>query len=169
MGRRKLTLYSLVIQQPNPLFKHYHLAIRPVCLPWSPVTKCTMCFSAWGICGLHPLCKFNNALTKALPGNRCRALYALSRVSPASAPLQQPRLVMLANKHTRNACSLSNPSNHAARGVPNQDVLARTPLWSTRMKAFPSGNGRRDPKQADKNNSGRLAQSPQVSICPPPS
>ncbi|MBW0515712.1 hypothetical protein O181_055427 [Austropuccinia psidii MF-1] len=36
------------------------------------------------------------------------------------------------------------------------------------MKAFPSGNGCRDPKQADRNNSGRLAQSPQVLICPPP-
>ncbi|MBW0529738.1 hypothetical protein O181_069453 [Austropuccinia psidii MF-1] len=77
-------------------------------------------------------------------------------------------LVMLANKHTRNACLLSDPSDHASRGVPNQDTLARTPLWSTMMKAFPSGNARRDPKQADGNYSGQLAQSPQVSICPPP-
>ncbi|MBW0564372.1 hypothetical protein O181_104087 [Austropuccinia psidii MF-1] len=28
MGRPKLMLYSLVIQQPDPLFKHYHPAIR---------------------------------------------------------------------------------------------------------------------------------------------
>ncbi|MBW0519818.1 hypothetical protein O181_059533 [Austropuccinia psidii MF-1] len=36
------------------------------------------------------------------------------------------------------------------------------------MKAFPSRNGHRDPKQVDGSNSGQLAQSPQVSICPPP-
>ncbi|MBW0558299.1 hypothetical protein O181_098014 [Austropuccinia psidii MF-1] len=30
-------------------------------------------------------------------------------------------LVMLANKHTRNAHLLSDPSNHDARGVPNKD------------------------------------------------
>ncbi|MBW0552115.1 hypothetical protein O181_091830 [Austropuccinia psidii MF-1] len=77
-------------------------------------------------------------------------------------------LVMLAYKHTRNACLLSDPSDHTARGVPDQDTLARTPLWSTMMKAFPSGNGRRDPKKEDENNSGQVAQSPQVSICPPP-
>ncbi|MBW0516867.1 hypothetical protein O181_056582 [Austropuccinia psidii MF-1] len=75
---------------------------------------------------------------------------------------------MLAAKHTRNACLFSDPSDHTARGVPNQDALARTPLWSTMMKAFLSGNGRRDPKQEDGNNSGKLAQSPQVLICPPP-
>ncbi|MBW0520755.1 hypothetical protein O181_060470 [Austropuccinia psidii MF-1] len=50
-------------------------------------------------------------------------------------------LVMLANKHTTNACLLSDPSDHVARGVPDQDALARTPLWSTMMKAFLSGNG----------------------------
>ncbi|MBW0511958.1 hypothetical protein O181_051673 [Austropuccinia psidii MF-1] len=44
----------------------------------------------------------------------------------------------------------------------------RTPLWSMMMKAFPSTNGGRDPKQADGNNSGLLALSPQVFICPPP-
>ncbi|MBW0484205.1 hypothetical protein O181_023920 [Austropuccinia psidii MF-1] len=77
-------------------------------------------------------------------------------------------LVMLADKHTRNAHLLSNPSDHAARGVSNQDALMRTPLWSTMMKAFPSRNGHRDPKQGDRNGSGRLSQSPQVSICPPP-
>ncbi|MBW0511154.1 hypothetical protein O181_050869 [Austropuccinia psidii MF-1] len=69
MGRPKLTLYSLVIQLPDPLFKHYHPAIRPVCLPRSPVTKCTTCFSEWGICGLNPPCTINNALTKALQGD----------------------------------------------------------------------------------------------------
>ncbi|MBW0530963.1 hypothetical protein O181_070678 [Austropuccinia psidii MF-1] len=37
-------------------------------------------------------------------------------------------LVMLADKHTRNACLLSNRSDHGARGVPTQDALARTPL-----------------------------------------
>ncbi|MBW0502289.1 hypothetical protein O181_042004 [Austropuccinia psidii MF-1] len=75
---------------------------------------------------------------------------------------------MLADKHTSNACLLSDPSDHAARGVPDQDALERTPLWSTMMKAIQSGNGHRDPKQADGNNSGQLPQSPQVLICPPP-
>ncbi|MBW0570432.1 hypothetical protein O181_110147 [Austropuccinia psidii MF-1] len=75
---------------------------------------------------------------------------------------------MLANKHTRNVCSLSAPSNQAARGVLAQDALARTPLWSAMMKPYPSANGHRDPKQADKKNSGPLALSPQVLICPPP-
>ncbi|MBW0593091.1 hypothetical protein O181_132806, partial [Austropuccinia psidii MF-1] len=75
---------------------------------------------------------------------------------------------MLANKHTRNVCALPAPSNHAARGVASQDTLARTPLWSTMMKPYLSANGHWDPKQANGNNSGRLALSPQVSICPPP-
>ncbi|MBW0529072.1 hypothetical protein O181_068787 [Austropuccinia psidii MF-1] len=75
---------------------------------------------------------------------------------------------MLADKHTRNACLLSDSSNHAARGVPAQDALAKTPLCSTMMKVFPSGNGPRYPKQADGNNSRRLALSLQASICPPP-
>ncbi|MBW0537047.1 hypothetical protein O181_076762 [Austropuccinia psidii MF-1] len=77
-------------------------------------------------------------------------------------------LVMLANKHTRNVCLLSAPSDHMARGVLPQDALTRTPLWSTMMKPYPSANGHWDPKQADGNYSGRLAVSPQVSICPPP-
>ncbi|MBW0484525.1 hypothetical protein O181_024240 [Austropuccinia psidii MF-1] len=77
-------------------------------------------------------------------------------------------LVMLANKHTRNAHLLSNPSGHAARAVPAQDALVRTPLWSTMMKVFPSGNGLWDPKQANGNDSRQLALSPQASICPPP-
>ncbi|MBW0463486.1 hypothetical protein O181_003201 [Austropuccinia psidii MF-1] len=77
-------------------------------------------------------------------------------------------LVMLANKHTRNARFLSDPSDCAARGVPTQDALARTPLWSTMMKAFLSKNGRRGPKQAGGNTSGRLAPCPQVLICLPP-
>ncbi|MBW0581822.1 hypothetical protein O181_121537 [Austropuccinia psidii MF-1] len=76
-------------------------------------------------------------------------------------------LVMLADKHTRNVLSLSTPSDHAARGVPTQDALARTPLWSTMMKPYPSANGHWDPKQADGNDSGQLALSPQVLICPP--
>ncbi|MBW0564706.1 hypothetical protein O181_104421 [Austropuccinia psidii MF-1] len=75
---------------------------------------------------------------------------------------------MLADKHTGNACLFSNPSDQAARGVSAQDALARTPLWSTMMKVFPSGNGPRDPKQANGNDSKRLALSPQASICPPP-
>ncbi|MBW0562512.1 hypothetical protein O181_102227 [Austropuccinia psidii MF-1] len=29
MGQPKLTLYSLLIQPPDPFFKHYHPAIRP--------------------------------------------------------------------------------------------------------------------------------------------
>ncbi|MBW0533793.1 hypothetical protein O181_073508 [Austropuccinia psidii MF-1] len=64
---------------------------------------------------------------------------------------------MLANKHTRNARSFSNPCNHAARRVPAQDSLARTPLWLTIMKVFLSGDGHRDPKQANGNDSGQLA------------
>ncbi|MBW0537621.1 hypothetical protein O181_077336 [Austropuccinia psidii MF-1] len=55
-----------------------------------------------------------------------------------------------------------------ASGVPAQDALARTPLWLTMMKVFPSGNGCWDPKQADGNASGQLAPCPQVLICPPP-
>ncbi|MBW0487939.1 hypothetical protein O181_027654 [Austropuccinia psidii MF-1] len=89
----------------------------------------------------------------------CPALYALSGVSSAFVHQQRPTLVMLADKHTRNACSLSNPSNHVARGVPAQETLTRTPLWSMMMKVFPSGNGHQDPKQADGNDSGRLALS----------
>ncbi|MBW0517870.1 hypothetical protein O181_057585 [Austropuccinia psidii MF-1] len=77
-------------------------------------------------------------------------------------------LVMLANKHIRNACSLSDPSKHPARGVPAQDTLTRTPLWPIMMKVFPSVNGPWYPKQADRNNSGQLALSLQASICPPP-
>ncbi|MBW0517577.1 hypothetical protein O181_057292 [Austropuccinia psidii MF-1] len=85
MGRPKLMLYSLVIQQPDPLFKLHHPAIT---------------------------------------------------------------------LHTRNARSFSDPSNHTARAVRAQDALARTPLWSTMMKVFPSGNGYWDPKQANGNDSG---------------
>ncbi|MBW0539531.1 hypothetical protein O181_079246, partial [Austropuccinia psidii MF-1] len=77
-------------------------------------------------------------------------------------------LVMLANKHTRNFRLLSAPSNHTARGVLAQDALTRTPLWSMMMKPYPSANGHGDPKQADGNDSGQLALSPQVLICPPP-
>ncbi|MBW0541690.1 hypothetical protein O181_081405 [Austropuccinia psidii MF-1] len=76
-------------------------------------------------------------------------------------------LVMLANKHTRNARSLSNPSDHPARGIPTQDALARTPLWLTMMKVFPRANGHQDPKQANRNNSGQLTLSLPVLICPP--
>ncbi|MBW0531895.1 hypothetical protein O181_071610 [Austropuccinia psidii MF-1] len=76
---------------------------------------------------------------------------------------------MLADKHTRNARLLSDPSDHATRGFSTQDTLARTPLWSTMMKEFPSGNGLRDPKQADGNDSRQSAQSPQVLTFPPPS
>ncbi|MBW0507861.1 hypothetical protein O181_047576 [Austropuccinia psidii MF-1] len=59
--------------------------------------------------------------------------------------------------HTRNACLLSDPSNHAARGVPPQDALSRTPLWLTMIILFPSGNRHRDTKQAYRNDSGQLA------------
>ncbi|MBW0578188.1 hypothetical protein O181_117903 [Austropuccinia psidii MF-1] len=75
---------------------------------------------------------------------------------------------MLADKHTRNVCSLSAPSDHESRGFLAQDTLARTPLWLTMMKQYPSANGHQDLKQADGNNSGRLALSPQALICPPP-
>ncbi|MBW0568427.1 hypothetical protein O181_108142 [Austropuccinia psidii MF-1] len=77
-------------------------------------------------------------------------------------------LVILADKHTRNAPLLANPSGHVAREAPAQDALARTPLWLTMKKVFPSRNGHRDPKQADRNDSGQLALSLPVSICPPP-
>ncbi|MBW0510824.1 hypothetical protein O181_050539 [Austropuccinia psidii MF-1] len=58
----------------------------------------------------------------------CHALCPVSRVSPEFAPQQQPMLVMLANKHARNACLVSDPSDCTARGVPAQDALTRTPL-----------------------------------------
>ncbi|MBW0503449.1 hypothetical protein O181_043164 [Austropuccinia psidii MF-1] len=77
-------------------------------------------------------------------------------------------LVMLANKHTESACLLCCHSDHTARGNPLEDTLMRTPLWSTMMKEFPSGNGPPDPKQADRNASRQLAPCPQVSIFPPP-
>ncbi|MBW0530335.1 hypothetical protein O181_070050 [Austropuccinia psidii MF-1] len=75
---------------------------------------------------------------------------------------------MLADKHTRNAFLLCNPSNHSARAFPSQYALVRTPLWSAMMKEFPSGNGHQDPKQADRSNSRELAWFHLVSICPPP-
>ncbi|MBW0525304.1 hypothetical protein O181_065019 [Austropuccinia psidii MF-1] len=100
---------------------------------------------------------------------RCCALCAVSRVSPAFAPQQLPALLMLADNHTRDSCSLSDASDCTAREVPAQDTLTRTPLWLTMMKAFLSGNGHQDPKKADGNASGKLAPCPQVSICPPPS
>ncbi|MBW0489571.1 hypothetical protein O181_029286 [Austropuccinia psidii MF-1] len=77
-------------------------------------------------------------------------------------------LVMLANKNTRNACLLSIPSDHGARGAPSKDALARTPLWSTMMKAFLSRNGHQYPKQEDGDASGQIALCLQVLICPPP-
>ncbi|MBW0471763.1 hypothetical protein O181_011478 [Austropuccinia psidii MF-1] len=58
-------------------------------------------------------------------------------------------LVMLTNKHTKNACLLCNTFNHAARGVPAQEALVRNLPLSTMMKAFPSRNGCRNTKQAD--------------------
>ncbi|MBW0554500.1 hypothetical protein O181_094215 [Austropuccinia psidii MF-1] len=110
-----------------------------------------------------PLC--SNTITRQY--GRCRAFYAPSGVSPAFVPRRQPTLVMLADKHTRNVCLLSAPSDHKARGVLAQDALARTPLWLTMMKPYPSANGHWDLKQADWNSSGQLALSPQALICPP--
>ncbi|MBW0486564.1 hypothetical protein O181_026279 [Austropuccinia psidii MF-1] len=75
---------------------------------------------------------------------------------------------MLSNKQTRNVCSFSAPSDHRARGVLSQDALTRTPLWLAVMKAYPGANGHQDPKQDDENDSGQLALSPQIEICPPP-
>ncbi|MBW0558216.1 hypothetical protein O181_097931 [Austropuccinia psidii MF-1] len=98
---------------------------------------------------------------------RCRALYAPSEISPAFFPQQQPMLVMLSDKHTRNVFLLLAPSDHAAKGVLAQAALARTPLWLTMMKPYLSTNGHQDPKQANGNDSGQLALSPQVLICPP--
>ncbi|MBW0545674.1 hypothetical protein O181_085389, partial [Austropuccinia psidii MF-1] len=87
-----------------------------------------------------------------------------------------PCICSLTTTKTCDACQQAHkkcsfvvrPSNHEARGVLAQDALARTPLWLTMMKQHPSANGHRDLKQADGNNSGRLALSPQPSICPPP-
>ncbi|MBW0591186.1 hypothetical protein O181_130901, partial [Austropuccinia psidii MF-1] len=101
-----------------------------------------------------------------LSNSSCHALYAPSGVSTAFVPQQRPMLVMLADKHTRNVCLFSAPSHHKARGVLAQDALARTTLWSTMMKPYPSANGNRDPKQANRNDSGRLALSPQQSDYP---
>ncbi|MBW0505416.1 hypothetical protein O181_045131 [Austropuccinia psidii MF-1] len=56
-------------------------------------------------------------------------------------------LVMLSDKHTRNACLFSNPSDHMAKGVPSQNTLTRTPLWLTMMKVFPRGNAPRTPNR----------------------
>ncbi|MBW0509906.1 hypothetical protein O181_049621 [Austropuccinia psidii MF-1] len=75
---------------------------------------------------------------------------------------------MLSNKHTRNASLLCDPSDHLDRGLPAQDAVVKTPLWSTMMKAFSSRNGRKDPKKAYRNHSGQLSLSPQVLIFPPP-
>ncbi|MBW0551426.1 hypothetical protein O181_091141 [Austropuccinia psidii MF-1] len=61
---------------------------------------------------------------------------------------------------TNNACDacrqahkkclfIVRPFRPQARGVPAQDALARTPLWSTMMKPFLSVNGRRGPEQAN--------------------
>ncbi|MBW0540731.1 hypothetical protein O181_080446 [Austropuccinia psidii MF-1] len=82
--------------------------------------------------------------------------------------MKQLMLVMLANKNTRNAHLLCKPSNHVARGVPTQDALLRTSLWSTVMKEFLSGNGLHNPKLAEGNDSRQLAWCPQVLTCPPP-
>ncbi|MBW0506012.1 hypothetical protein O181_045727 [Austropuccinia psidii MF-1] len=72
--------------------------------------------------------------------------------------------VMLTNKHTKNACLLCNTSNHTARGVPEQEALVRTPPLSTMMKAFPSGSGCCNTKQADRNICRQLAWCPQFSF-----
>ncbi|MBW0485093.1 hypothetical protein O181_024808 [Austropuccinia psidii MF-1] len=77
-------------------------------------------------------------------------------------------LVMLSKNYTRNALLMSNPSDHAARGVPAKDALMRTPLWSMMLKVFPSGNRHWDPKQAYGNHSGPLALSLPVSFVHPP-
>ncbi|MBW0480642.1 hypothetical protein O181_020357 [Austropuccinia psidii MF-1] len=96
----------------------------------------------------------------------CCAPYALSRVSPSSDPPPQSTLVMLANKHTKNSCSLCDHSNHTDRGVPAQDALVRTSFWLKMMKAFPSRNGLPDPKLADGKASTQLGLCPQVLIFP---
>ncbi|MBW0562493.1 hypothetical protein O181_102208 [Austropuccinia psidii MF-1] len=77
-------------------------------------------------------------------------LYSLFIQPPKSFfKLHHPAVTL----NTRNSHLLSNPSDHAAREVPAQDALARTPLWSMMMKVFPSGNGHRDPKQSYGNDS----------------
>ncbi|MBW0528781.1 hypothetical protein O181_068496 [Austropuccinia psidii MF-1] len=40
-------------------------------------------------------------------------------------------------------------------------------MWSEMMKPYPSANGHQDLQQANRNDSGRLALSPQVLLCPP--
>ncbi|MBW0500683.1 hypothetical protein O181_040398 [Austropuccinia psidii MF-1] len=78
-------------------------------------------------------------------------------------------LVMLSNKHTKNACLLCDYFNHLASRDSAQDTLVRTPLLSTIMKAFPSGNGLCDPKLEDGNAFRQLAPCLQGLICPPTS
>ncbi|MBW0515988.1 hypothetical protein O181_055703 [Austropuccinia psidii MF-1] len=95
-------------------------------------------------------------------------LYSLVLQPPFAQRLSPGHTAGTLAAHTRNVFLLSAPSDHAARGVLAQDTLARTPLWSTMMKPYPSPNGHRDPKQANGNDSGQLALSPQVLICPPP-
>ncbi|MBW0564932.1 hypothetical protein O181_104647 [Austropuccinia psidii MF-1] len=87
---------------------------------------------------------------------------------PASAPPQQLTLVMLSDKHTRNAHLWCNPSDHMAGEVWAQDVLVRTPLWLTMMKALLRGHGLHDHKLEDGSAAGSLALCPQVLIFPPP-
>ncbi|MBW0576675.1 hypothetical protein O181_116390, partial [Austropuccinia psidii MF-1] len=138
-----------------------HLHTTSPSLSFSP-TVVLLTFKSFG------LERFYFVSVLKLSNSSCCALYAPSGVSPAFVPRQQPALVMLADKHTRNVHSLSAPSDHTARGVLSQDALARTPLWLAMMKPYPSANGHWDPKPADGNDSGQLALSPQVSICPPP-
>ncbi|MBW0563656.1 hypothetical protein O181_103371 [Austropuccinia psidii MF-1] len=152
--RSTLPMFFLLVQIPLclPAFLLFPFALHSTHSP----SSCQFVF---------PADPFRTPLLSTL----CHALYAPSGVSPAFVPRRQPTLVMLADKHTRNVHSLSAPSNHEARGVLAQDALARTPLWSTMMKQYPSANGHRDLKQANRNDSGRLAPSPQGLICPPPS
>ncbi|MBW0580259.1 hypothetical protein O181_119974, partial [Austropuccinia psidii MF-1] len=180
MGQGKLTLYSLVLQPP-PFVQTLSPGHTPVISPRSPVTNSPRAFlhGTFGNCTHHAhstrasrppswtfenfgLERFHFVSVLNLSNSSCGARYAPSGVSPAFIPQQQPMLVMLANKHTRNVCLFSTPSDHEARGVLAQYTLARTPLWSTMMKPYLSANGHQDPKQANGNNSGQLA------LCTPP-
>ncbi|MBW0509965.1 hypothetical protein O181_049680 [Austropuccinia psidii MF-1] len=109
-------------------------------------------------CAYSPPSSFLSTLLYCTP---LTSLPFLSSVCFSLLYIHNPPSIRL---HTRNPCLWSGPSGYAARGVPDQDALTRTALWSMMMKAFPSGNGCQD----NAKDSGQLAQSPQVLICPSP-
>ncbi|MBW0549627.1 hypothetical protein O181_089342 [Austropuccinia psidii MF-1] len=164
MGQGKLMLYSLVLQPPFvQTLSPGHTADDLAMVTCEQMHHMHFCMG--NLC-ISLTMHIQRGPHDHPPG--FHALYAPTGVSPAFVPQWQPTLVMLADKHTRNVCLLSSPSDQVSRGVLAQDALAETPLWLTMMKPYLSANGHWDRKQADRNDSGRLALSPQVLICPPP-